>query len=231
MANPTEFLSRTGFRQVKATTNANLSGVITSVGNVTSVGTLTTALIPEVTNLYFTDERAQDAVGTILVDSAEIDFTYADATPSITAVLLATTVVADSYGTASNVGSFTVDSKGRLTAASNTAIAITASQVTDFNEAAEDAVGGILTDTATIDFTYNDGANTITADLKNTTVAAASYGSASAVGTFTVDAQGRLTTAATTSINITTSQISNFVTATTALIEADFTTTFMLMGA
>lgn len=33
------------------------------------------------------------------------------------------------------------------------------------NEDAQDAVGGILTDTATIDFTYNDGANTITADV------------------------------------------------------------------
>ena len=33
------------------------------------------------------------------------------------------------------------------------------------NEQAQDAVGTILTDTATIDFTYNDGANTITADV------------------------------------------------------------------
>lgn len=33
------------------------------------------------------------------------------------------------------------------------------------NEDAQDAVGSILTDTATIDFTYNDGANTITADV------------------------------------------------------------------
>lgn len=35
------------------------------------------------------DEAAQDAVGTILVDSSEIDFTYTDATPSITASLVA----------------------------------------------------------------------------------------------------------------------------------------------
>lgn len=33
----------------------------------------------------YTDEEAQDAVGTILVDSSTIDFTYSDATPSITA--------------------------------------------------------------------------------------------------------------------------------------------------
>ena len=37
------------------------------------------------TNLYFTDERAQDAVGGMLVDGTTIDFTYNDATPSITA--------------------------------------------------------------------------------------------------------------------------------------------------
>jgi hypothetical protein len=40
------------------------------------------------TNLYHTDERAQDAVGTILTDSSSIDFTYNDGTPSITAVVL-----------------------------------------------------------------------------------------------------------------------------------------------
>lgn len=33
----------------------------------------------------YTDEEAQDAVGTILVDTATIDFTYDDATPAITA--------------------------------------------------------------------------------------------------------------------------------------------------
>lgn len=44
--------------------------------------------LAEGSNLYFTDERAQDAVGTILVDSASIDFTYNDGTPSITASVL-----------------------------------------------------------------------------------------------------------------------------------------------
>lgn len=40
------------------------------------------------TNLYFSDERAQDAVGSILVDSSTIDFTYSDGTPSITAAII-----------------------------------------------------------------------------------------------------------------------------------------------
>ncbi|MDL2342273.1 MAG: hypothetical protein QFB87_04320, partial [Patescibacteria group bacterium] len=52
------------------------------------------------------------------------------------------------------------------------------------------------------------GAST-TLNLANTTVAANSYGSASSVATFTVNAQGQLTTAATTAIAIDTSQITS----------------------
>ncbi len=39
-----------------------------------------------------------------------------------------------------------------------------------FNESAQDAVGGILTDTATIDFTYTDATPTITADVINDSI-------------------------------------------------------------
>lgn len=38
--------------------------------------------------------------------------------------------------------------------------------IAGFNEAAQDAVGGILIDSNSIDFTYNDPANTITADVR-----------------------------------------------------------------
>ena len=74
-----------------------------------------------------------------------------------------TAVTPASLGSATETVSFTVDQQGRLTAASEQNIAIPASQVTDFNEAAQDAVGGALVDSSSIDFTYNDGANTITA--------------------------------------------------------------------
>jgi hypothetical protein len=50
-----------------------------------------------------------------------------------------------------------------------------------------------------------------TLNLANTAVSANSYGSASAVGTFTVDAQGRLTAASSTTISIAQSQVTTAV--------------------
>lgn len=76
-----------------------------------------------------------------------------------------TAVTPGSFGTATQVSTITVDQQGRLTSASNTAIAIPASQVTDFNEAAQDAVGTILVDTSTVNLTYTDGTPSITADV------------------------------------------------------------------
>jgi len=65
-----------------------------------------------------------------------------------------------------------------------------------------DTVGGAVTGTAgQILVTNNDGGNTSTLSLINTAVTAGSYGSGTAVPTFTVDAQGRLTAASTVSIS------------------------------
>ena len=86
-------------------------------------------------------------------------------TGSFATTLANTAVTPTGYGSATQVGTFTVDSKGRLTAASNTSIAIPASQVTDFDEAAQDAVGTILADTASIDFSYLDGTPSISATV------------------------------------------------------------------
>ena len=67
-----------------------------------------------------------------------------------------------------------------------------------------DTVGGAVTGTANqISVTNSDGGNTSTIALINTAVTAGSYGSATAIPTFTVDAQGRLTAAGTANISTT----------------------------
>lgn len=63
----------------------DMTDAVSSVNGQTGAVVLTTSNISEGSNLYFTDERAQDAVGTILTDSNTIDFTYNDGTPSIVA--------------------------------------------------------------------------------------------------------------------------------------------------
>lgn len=73
-------------------------------------------------NLYFTTERAQDATGAMAANSANVTLAYVDATPSLTADLTNTAVAAGSYGSASQIATFTVDGKGRLTAAGQTAV-------------------------------------------------------------------------------------------------------------
>ena len=113
--------------------------------------------------------------------------------------LAATAVSAGSYGSASGVATFTVDAKGRLTAAGTTAIAISAG-----------AVSGLAA-SATTDTTNASNISSGTlpaARLPATTVTAGSYGSASSVATFTVDSAGRLTAAGSTTIAIAAAAVS-----------------------
>lgn len=74
-----------------------------------------------------------------------------------------TVVTPGSYGSASETVTIVVDQQGRLTSSSEQSISITASQVSDFAEVAQDSIGTILVDSASIDFTYNDGTPSITA--------------------------------------------------------------------
>ena len=145
--------------------------------------------------------------------------------PAYTFNIANTGVSAASYGTASQVPTLAINAQGQVTSASNTSIAISASQVTSgtfgnsmlTNSAVtvngtSISLGASATITAAnpnaltigtgLSGTSYTGSAAVTIALANTTVAAATYGSASQVPVFAVNAQGQLTSVTNTSIAI-----------------------------
>jgi len=182
-------------KDIQANITGNVSGTVTTANSLVSPVTITI-----------------DGDG-----SATDTFQNGGDTATLSLVLDTVNATTGSFGNASYIPNFTVNGKGLITAAGETAVNITSSQVSNFNTAISAyIIGGTA-------LTESGG----TISLDNTAVTPAAYGSASSVGTFTVDQQGRLTAAATTAINITSSQVSNFVTSSNSAIDARVTKTFV----
>ena len=99
-----------------------------------------------------------------VTDTGDLDLTVVNptTTPNISAVLTATGVSAGTYGTNSDVSTITVDTKGRITSATNTPINITVSQISDYVETTQDTIATTLVAGTNISLVYNDTLGTIT---------------------------------------------------------------------
>lgn len=96
-------------------------------------------------------EAVRDAIGIALVGAGNISVAVNDALDTIT------------ISTTATVNSTDAALRDRST---HTGTQL-ASTISDLTEAVQDVAGAMATDTATVDFTYDDGAGTLTADVKD----------------------------------------------------------------
>ena len=170
-------------------------GRLTAVSTATASSSLTIAA----------DSGSADTVagGETLTFEGDTGISTVVSNNKITIDLDDTAVTPNSYGSATAIPTFTVDQQGRLTAAGSAAISTSLAVQGDSGTADSIALASETLDIAGgtgLSTTGGSGTSTITVALDNTAVTPGSYGSTTAIPTFTVDQQGRLTAAGTAAV-------------------------------
>jgi len=166
--------------------NAGLESDITITG--LDVGTMSSWKIGSTSG---TDQDVSDGETVDIVGGTGISGVIGG-TRTVTLTLDDTSVTTGSYGAANTVATFDVDDQGRLTAASDVSIDITASQVSDFTAASETAIFTTAnfvdtTGASGINFTVVNGAS-VSGVLVNSSI-----NTAGTTGTGSVDLGGTIT--------------------------------------
>lgn len=134
-------------------------------------------------NLYYTDERAQDAVGNILTDTSDIVWDYDDVANTIKATVVQSSVnhndvsglqggttneyyhlSSTNYTDLTDGGDSSLHYHSSDRSRSNHTGTQLASTISNFSEAVDDRVNGLLVGGDNITLTYDDVGNTLTID-------------------------------------------------------------------
>ena len=177
-------------------------------GRVTNASTATVA-----TTLNVRGDDVVDASATpvdLLTDTLKIlggvGLSTTTSSDTITVALDNTAVTADTYGSTTEIPVITIDAQGRITAASTASVATTLSVDSgsgsgDTGSSTVDLLSDTLVFSGDDDVAVTITEDNIAVSLRNTTVSPGTYGSASLVPTFTVDANGRITSASTSFVS------------------------------